>query len=66
MLRDAKSDPVFISKDGKQAAVLLSFDAFRRILKLDRKTGVRPIVKKLLKQSIETHGVVYRALSKLD
>jgi prevent-host-death family protein len=66
MLREAQRDPVFISKGGEQTAVLLSFDAFRRILAMDRSTGVRPIVEKLLQESIQRHGDVYAALAKLD
>jgi prevent-host-death family protein len=65
MLGDVQRDPVFISKDGQQVAVLLSWDAFRRVIGRDRKTISRPDLDKLLQASIERHSSVYEALEEL-
>ena len=65
MLKDAQSDPVFISKDGRVTAVMLSFDALKRLADRSSKRGVRPEVEKLLQDSIKRHDALYKALGRL-
>lgn len=66
MLDDAQRDPVFISKDGELAAVVLSWDAFKRVVDRNSPRGVRPIIEELLPKTIDRYGDVFKALSKLD
>jgi PHD/YefM family antitoxin component YafN of YafNO toxin-antitoxin module len=66
MLDDAKRDPVFIWRDGKLSHVVVSWDAFKRVIDRNQPEGVRPIVEELLAKSIEKHHNLYVALSKLD
>jgi hypothetical protein len=66
MLDDAQRDPIFISKEGEIAAVVLSWDAFKRVVVQHQPPGGRPIVEQLLANSIERHRDLFVALSKLD
>ena len=66
VVEDAQHDPIFISKDGEIAVVMLSWDAFRRVVTRDRPKGVRPAVERALTEMIEGYGDVFRARSKFD
>ena len=66
MLSYAKRDPVFVFKDGKLEAVVLSWDAFKNVVDQNKPKGVRSIIEDLLSKSIERYRSVFVALSKLD
>ena len=65
VLTDAKSDPVFVFKDGDLEAVVLSWDAFKRVVDRNNPQGVRPFIEELLPKMIERYRSVFVALSKL-
>ncbi len=61
LLDDAQAEPVAIQKNGRNVAVVVSADEFRRISGAE---AVRPEVKKSLERSIKRWDKVYEALAK--
>ena len=65
ILEQAQRDPVFVSRHGKQIAVVLSFEAMMRLTGVGKRGPVRPEVEKLLADAIKRRASVFRALTKL-
>jgi prevent-host-death family protein len=72
LLMAAATEPVFVRKNGREVAVVVSpeeYDRMRMAKAIQNVTGtgkVRPQVEKLLRESIEKRRSLYEALSKLD
>lgn len=61
LLEDAISEPVIVQKNGRDAAVILSMEEFRR---LTQKDGVAPEVRTSLERSMRRWNELYKALAK--
>lgn len=61
LLDDAQAEPVVISKNGRDVAVLVSQAEFER---MTDSNPVRPMIKELHRRSIERRRSVYEALAK--
>jgi prevent-host-death family protein len=59
----AQAGPVHIQKNGRDVAVLLSAEEYRRLQAGKGAPQVRPAVEALLARSIERHGALYKALA---
>ncbi len=64
VLEAAQSEPVHIQKNGRDVAVMLSPEEYRRLQESAATPAVNPLVVKLHKQSVERFGEVYEALAK--
>jgi len=63
-LEMAQASPVHIQKNGRDVAVLLSPEEYRRLEAGKDAPKVRPAVEALLARSIERRGALYKALAK--
>lgn len=63
LLDAAQSGPVRIRKNGRDVAVVLSAEAFCRLVEDEAGKGVSPAVKSLYEKSAERWAGVYRALA---
>ena len=63
-LKLCQSEPVHIQRHGRDAAVMLSAEQYRRLIGASPAPRVRPIIEKLHAESIERYGAVYEALAK--
>jgi prevent-host-death family protein len=64
VLEMAQAEAVHIQKNGREVAVILSPEEFKRLQESAAKPAVNPLVAKLHKQSLERFGKVYEALAK--
>ena len=62
LLKMAQSEPVCIRKQGRDVAIMLSPDEFRRLVAL--RPGANPDLKHLHEESVRRFSRVYEALSK--
>jgi prevent-host-death family protein len=62
LLKTAQSEPVCIRKQGRDVAIMLSPDEFRRLVAL--RPGTNPDLKHLHEESVRRFSRVYEALSK--
>jgi prevent-host-death family protein len=63
-LETAQREPVTIRKNGRNVAVLLSAEEYQALAARGGPPKVRPIVAKLLAESIEKHDALYKALAR--
>ena len=66
LLDDVRDDPVFVSRNGELSAVVLSWEAFKRVIDRTAVDTPRPDIDALLRTAIERHAEVFKALAKLD
>ena len=72
LLKTAATEPVFIRKNGREVAIVVSpeeYDKMRMAKAIHNVNGPgrnRPLIDKLLQESIEKRRSLYEALSKLD
>ncbi len=64
MLEAARTEPVHIQKNGRDVAVMLSPEEYKRLQENAAKPAVNPLVARLHKESVERFGKVYEALAK--
>ncbi len=64
VLEAARSEPVHIQKNGRDVAVMLSPEEYRRLQESSTTPVVNPLVAKLHRESVERFGKVYEALAK--
>lgn len=64
VLEAVRSEPVHVQKNGRDVAVILSPEEYRRLQENASKPAVNPLVMKLHKESVERFGKVYEALAK--
>lgn len=64
MLEMAQREPVHIQKNGRDVGVLVSPEEYAVFEASRTKPKVRPAVEALLKESIERHDSLYKALAK--
>lgn len=64
VLDTAQGQPVHIQKNGRDVAVVLSAEAFERLVASANQTQVSPAVKALHEKSAKRWGKVYEALAK--
>ena len=62
LLEMAQAEPIRILKNGRDVAVMLSPEDFKRLL--DNKSNVNPVVIKLHEKSMSRWAKVYEALAK--
>jgi prevent-host-death family protein len=60
----ARKEPVRIQKNGRDVAVILSADEYKRLAEEGRAPRVNPLVVKLHAESVKRWGKVYEALAK--
>jgi prevent-host-death family protein len=63
VLEMARTEPVHVQKNGRDVAVVLSPEEYRRLRVADAPT-VRPEIERLLQRSIEKRRELYEALAK--
>jgi len=63
LLEMAQAEPVHVQKNGRDVAIVLSPEEFKR-LSGQPAPRARPGVEKLLARSIERHDALYKALAK--
>jgi prevent-host-death family protein len=63
-LEMAQAGPVHIQKNGRDVAVLISPEEFRRLEAAAAKPAVNPAVVKLHEESVRRYRKVYEALAK--
>jgi prevent-host-death family protein len=63
-LEMSRSEPLHIQKNGRDVAIILSPEEFRRLLAAKEAPRVRPAVEALLARSIKRHDALYKALAK--
>jgi antitoxin Phd len=72
LLKAAATEPVFVRKNGREVAVVVSpeeYDRMRMAKAIQNVNGPgrnKPLIDKLLQESIERRRSLYEALSKLD
>lgn len=64
MLEMARTEPVHVQKNGRDVAVVLSPEEFRRLQGEALRPSVNPLVVRLHNESIERYRKVYEALAK--
>ena len=64
MLEMAQAEPVHVQKNGRDVAVVLSPEQYRKLMDDGAKPKVRPVIEKLLAESIERRRSLYEALAK--
>ncbi len=64
LLEMAQAEPVHIQKNGRDVAVIVSPEEFKRLQAASGKPAVNPMVAKLHEESIRRYGKVYEALAK--
>jgi prevent-host-death family protein len=63
-LEMAQAGPVHVQKNGRDVAVMISPEEFRRLSAGREAPRVRPAVEALLARSIKQHDALYKALAK--
>ena len=64
LLEMAQAEPVHVQKDGRDVGVMISPEQYRRLVELEGKPKINPIVEKLHAESVKRWGKVYEALAK--
>jgi prevent-host-death family protein len=64
LLDMARKEPVFVQKNGRTVAVMISPEDYRRLVEGSAVPKVRPLVEELLEKSIERRRSLYEALAK--
>jgi prevent-host-death family protein len=64
VLDAAQSEPVRIQKNGRDVAVVVSADQYRKLVEAPNVPKVRPKIEELLERSIERRAALYEALAK--
>jgi prevent-host-death family protein len=64
VLEAAQSEPVRIQKSGRDVAVLVSAEQYRRLTEAGAAPKVRPAIEELMQRSIERRASLYQALAK--
>jgi len=64
LLELAQAEPVFVQKDGRDVAVMLSAEQYRQLSESAAKPKVRPAVEQLLAESIKRRKSLYETLAK--
>jgi antitoxin Phd len=64
LLDMARMEPVFVQKNGRTVAVVVSPDEYRRLVERAGTSKVRPLVEEFLEKSIERRRSLYEALAK--
>ncbi len=64
VLESAQSEPVRIQKSGRDVAVLVSADQYRKLTEAGAAPKVRPAIEELMQRSIERRASLYKALAK--
>ena len=64
VLEAAQAEPVHIQKNGRDVAIVVSPEEYRRLQQDAGKPAVNPLVVKLHRESVERFGKVYEALAK--
>jgi prevent-host-death family protein len=60
----AEKTPVYVERNGRRVAVVLSVDSYEALLATAPKAGVSPLVKKLFAKELEKRGPLYEALAR--
>ncbi len=63
VLEMARTEPVHVQKNGRDVAVVISSEEYRRLRETDT-PKVRPEIERLLQRSIEKRRDLYEALAK--
>ena len=64
VLESAQSEPVRIQKSGRDVAVLVSADQYRKLTEAGAAPKVRPAIEELMQRSIQRRASLYKALAK--
>ena len=64
MLEMAQAEPVHVQKNGRDVAVVISPEEFRRLQDSATAPKVRPLVEDLLQKSVVRRRSLYEALAK--
>lgn len=64
LLEMARKQPVFIQKNGRTVAVMVSPEEYQRMVESSTAPKVRPMVEELIEKSIERRRSLYEALAK--
>lgn len=64
LLEMAQAGPVHVQKDGRDVGVMISPEQYRQLIEFAAKPKVRPLVEKLLAESIAERRALYEALAK--
>jgi len=64
VLESIRSEPAHVQKNGRDVAVILSVEEYRRLQAGAAAPKVNPLVAKLHQESVERWGKVYEALAK--
>lgn len=64
VLEMARTEPVHVQKNGRDVAVVLSPEEYRRYQEVMAKPKVRPAVEELLQRSVVKRKALYEALAK--
>ncbi|MBL8599387.1 MAG: type II toxin-antitoxin system Phd/YefM family antitoxin [Devosia sp.] len=64
VLEMARKEPVRIQKNGRDVAVMLSAEEYKRLAEESSAPRVNPLVVKLHAESVKRWGKVYEALAK--
>jgi len=64
LLEMARKEPVWIQKNGRDVAVMLSAEEYAGLKERAEAVKARPLVEKLLARSIDKRATLYEALAK--
>ena len=64
VLEMAQAEPVHVQKNGRDVAIVLSPEQYRKLLDDSTKPKVNPLMMELLERSVERRKSVYEALAK--
>jgi len=64
LLEQAQAEPVHVQKDGRDVGVMISPEEFQQYAEWKAKPKVRPVIERLLAESIEKRRSLYEALAK--
>lgn len=60
----ARKEPVFVHKNGREVAVVLSRQAFEELQARAQQPQVRPAIEELLQRSLRRRASLYEALAR--
>jgi prevent-host-death family protein len=64
VLEMAQAEPVHVQKNGRDVAVVLSPELYRKLIEDSTQPRVNPLVARLHAESVKRWGKVYEALAK--
>jgi prevent-host-death family protein len=64
VIETARTEPVHVQKNGRDVAVVISPEEYRRLQEGNPRSKVRPAIDELLTRSIERRKSLYEALAK--